>query len=97
GKRFTAATASTTPTIAVTTRISTSVKPPPRFAERGRPSAGGGPVSFAGRGLIPVPDVGTIPLAPAGPVGAKAEDVDLAAHAGAEVLVVTAPGILRQS
>src|SRR6187397_1547671 len=47
--------------------------------------------------LFPVADVSRIAFSAARLVGAEAEDVDLALHAGIEVLVVAAPRVLGQA
>src|SRR5437870_3147917 len=78
GKRFTAAVASTMPTIATTTSTSISV-------------------NARSRALIPVADVRRTAFTSPRAVGPEAEDVDLAAHAGAQVLVIGPPRILGQA
>src|SRR5262249_45135483 len=74
GTRVTAATATTIPMIATTTRTSISVN-----------------------ALFPAADVRRTAFASARAIGPEAEHVDLAVHAGAEILVVASPRILRQA
>src|SRR5260221_1040089 len=53
--------------------------------------------SISVKPLFPVSDVGRIALASARAIRAQAEHVDLALHAGAQVLVVAAPRVLRHA
>src|SRR6476659_3335098 len=89
GKRFTDATAMMMPVMATTARTSMRVKPTAPWC--GRPRVIGDPQS------VPVADIRGIAFSTARVVGAEAEDVDLALHAGIEVLVVAVPRVLRQA
>src|SRR4051812_10372134 len=73
--------------IATTTSSSISVKP----AAWRRDARSGAP-----RPLLPGADVRILALTPGLPIGPERHDIDLALHAGVEVLVGPPPGIRRQ-
>jgi hypothetical protein len=68
----------------------------PGAAQRPLRSRGGSGAAAPGVGLLPGADVGIVAFAAGLPVGAEAEDVDLALHARVDVLVRPAPRVVRQ-